>query len=129
MPERNINSTTVSAGETRMNLETRVYATTQGCDDRDAAVALMRRLGQHIREIAARRPGLGWQVIAFADEEDIEDFDVPTELTDRATGGRLPALNVNLSYDLDVAPAGDPELDTLLDAFGLIHVATLPDDA
>jgi len=112
-----------------MNFETRVYATTQGCDDRDAAVELMRAMGQRIRAIAARRPGFGWQVIAFADDEDIEDFDVPTEFTDRATGGRLPALNVNLSYDLDVAPAGDPELDALLAEFGLTHVATLPDDA
>lgn len=111
-----------------MNLETRVYATTQGCHDRDAALLLMRTLGQQIGEIAARRPGLGWQVIAFANAEDIEDFDVPTEFTDRATGGRLPALNVNVTYDLDVAPASDPELDALLESFGLVRVATLPDD-
>lgn len=111
-----------------MNLQTRVYATTAGCPDRAAAVALMRAIGQRLREIAARRPGLGWQAIAFADAQDIEDFDVDTELTDRATSGRLPALNVNLSFDLDLAPAGDPEIEALLEEFQLLHVATLPDD-
>lgn len=111
-----------------MNLRTRVYATTAGCHDRATAVALMRALGERLRAIAARRPGLGWQAIAFADRQDIEDFDVDTELTDRATGGRLPALNVNLSFDLDLAPAGDPEIDALLQTFQLLHVATLPED-
>lgn len=111
-----------------MNLQTWVYATTAGCHDRSAAVDLMRELGQRLRRIAARRPDLGWQAIAFADEHDIEDFDVDTELTDLATGGRLPALNVNLSFDLDLAEAGDPEIDALLDEFQLLHVATLPDD-
>lgn len=61
-------------------------------------------------------------------EHDIEDYDIDTELVDRATGGKLPALNVNLSFDLDVGPAGEPEIDVLIREFQLQHVATLPDD-
>ena len=111
-----------------MNLQSFVYATTVGCDDRQAAVALMLIVGQRLRDIQARRPGLGWQAIAIADEHDIEDYDIDTELVDRATGGKLPALNVNLSFDLDVGPAGEPEIDVLIREFQLQHVATLPDD-
>jgi hypothetical protein len=111
-----------------MNLQTRVYVTTVGCQDREATVAVMHAIGQRVRAIAARRPGLGWQAIALADEQDFEDFDVDRDLITPVTGGRLPVGNLNVSFDLDQGPAGDPELDALVAEYGLVHVATFPDD-
>lgn len=111
-----------------MNLQAWVYATTEGCDDRDAAVALMRTVAERLRAIEPRRPGLGADVIAVADAQDYDDFDVEPDLVAPVTAGRLPFVLLSLSFDLDVAPAGAAELDALVAQYGFRLAATIPDD-
>lgn len=108
-----------------MNVETRVYSTTQGCHDRDAALAVLRALAKEVLKVAARLPGLGWQVLALGKEEDLKQPVVPPEFKDSATSRRWPGVIIKLSFNLAVAPAGDPELEALLDAFGFVRVEGL----
>lgn len=111
-----------------MNFQSYIYVTTQGCADRTAAVAIANTLADRLTVIAARRPGLGGQVIPLVEAVDFDDFDLDAALLGLATGGRLPAVNVNLSFDLDQGPAGDPDIDLLLAKYGMVLVARIPDD-
>ena len=111
-----------------MNFQSYIYVTTEGCADRTSTVVIMNDLADQLALIAARRPGLGWQVIPLVEAVDFDDFDVDADLLGSVTGGHLPAVNVNLSFDLDHGPAGDPEIDQLLAEHGMVLVARIPDD-
>jgi hypothetical protein len=111
-----------------LNFQSFIYVTTEGCADRAATVAITNALADRLTAIAARRPGLGWQVIPLVEAVDFDDFDVDAALLGSVTGGRLPAVNVNLSFDLDDGPAGDPEIDLLLAEHEMVLVARIPDD-
>lgn len=111
-----------------MNFQSYIYVTTEGCADRATAVAVTNVLADRLSVIAVRRPGLGWQVIPLVEAVDFDDFDLDAALLGSVTGGRLPAVNVNLSFDLDHGPAGDPEIDLLLAEHGMVLVARIPDD-
>ena len=111
-----------------MNFRNYVYATTEGCADREATLAVMNAIAERLEAITTRNPGLGWQVIPLVEPEDFDDFDVDAQLLAPVTGGRLPALNVNLSFDIDRCADGDPEIDALLAAHGMVLVARIPDD-
>lgn len=107
-----------------MNLVTRIYVTNSGCDDRDAAVGLMRLIGAELREIGAHRAGIGWNAIAVADQQDFDDFDVDPELLAEHTQGRLPLVTVTVSFDLDRGADRSEEVDALIARHQLQHVIT-----
>jgi hypothetical protein len=111
-----------------LNFQSYIYVTTEGCADRAATVAITNVLADRLSMIAVRRPGLGWQVIPLVEAVDFDDFDLDAALLGSVTGGRLPAVNVNLSFDLDHGPAGDPEIDLVLAEHGMVLVTRIPDD-
>lgn len=111
-----------------MNFRSYIYATTAGCADREATLAIMNAIADRLEVIAARNPALGWQVIPLVEAEDFDDFDVDAQLLAPVTGGRLPALNVNLSFDIDRGVDGDPEIDALLAAHGMVLLTRIPAD-
>jgi hypothetical protein len=110
-----------------MRFQSYIYVTTQGCEDRDAAFAVMDAIADRLADIAERRDGLGWQVIPLVEPISYEEFDVDRDLLESITGGRLPAVNVNLSFNLDRGPDSDQEVDVLLRQYGLILAARIPD--
>ncbi|HPT49678.1 MAG TPA: hypothetical protein PKZ22_05680 [Accumulibacter sp.] len=111
-----------------MNFRSYIYATVDGCVDREATLTIVNAIADRLAAIAARNPALGWQVIPLVEPEDFDDFDVDARLLAPVTGGRLPAINVNLSFDIDRCADGDPEIDALLAAHGMVLLARIPAD-
>jgi len=111
-----------------MRFRSHIYATVDGCVDREATVAIMNAIADRLAAIAARNPALGFQVIPLVEPEDFDDFDVDAQLLAPVTRGRLPALTVNLSFDIDRCADGDPEIDALLAAHGMVLLASIPAD-
>lgn len=111
-----------------MNFRSYIYATIDGCSDRAATIDIVNAMADRLTVIAARNPALGWQVIPLVEEEDYDDFDVDAQLLATVTHGRLPAVNVNLSFDVDRGTDGDPEVDALLAAYGMTLLARIPDN-
>lgn len=115
-------------GAKRLNFRSYIYATIDGCSDRAATVGIMNAIADRLTVIAARNPALGWQVIPLVEEGDFDDFDVDAQLLATVSKGRLPAINVNLSFDIDRGADGDPEVDALLASYGLVLLARIPAD-
>jgi hypothetical protein len=73
-----------------MRLAARIYVTTQGMDDADAARAVRRALGRALRERLEQGLIAGYEAIAIASEQDWVEEGLDRETIEAVTGGRLP---------------------------------------
>lgn len=112
-----------------MRLGARIYATTGGFDDRASAIAVKDAIGD---ALAARRAaGLlaGYEATVIATDEDWEEQGLDREVIDDVTGGALPVIYVNVTYDADDPRQRDADHRELVEAFELRPVleVTEPD--
>jgi hypothetical protein len=82
-----------------MSLATRIYVTEQGATDHDSTVRLAREIGADLHKLLDDGLLEGFQSVAITSEEHFEQDDLPRELVEGVTEGRLPAVYVNLTYD------------------------------
>ena len=93
--------------------------------DRSTTVALMHAIADRLVAITTLRPWIGWQVIPLIEDADFVDFDVDRQQLECVTKGLLPALNVNLSFDVERGASWDPNVEALMVEYGMVPVAEL----
>ena len=59
-------------------------------------------------------------------DDDFDEKDVDREFVEPITGGELPAIFLNITYDLETNAPGDPEVDAFIARAGLVHSLTDP---
>jgi hypothetical protein len=109
-----------------VNLQAWIYALPMAGRDADAAVAQVAALREALDPMLARGAFAGWHAAALLSEDDLEEEDIDPEWIEPATGGELPAVFLNITYDRDQGSAGDAELDALIARTGLRHTLTDP---
>jgi hypothetical protein len=82
-----------------MTLTPRLYVTEQGVTDPGSALEVARELRAHFADLLAQDVISGYQVTPITSDEDFEEEDLPRELIEGVTEGRLPAVYVNMTYD------------------------------
>ncbi|GLZ02379.1 hypothetical protein [Actinoplanes sp. NBRC 103695] len=107
-----------------MNLECWIYATRQGCETPESAVSVVRRLGPRFRSWLDAGLIAGYQAVALTDPEELVERDLDPEILDPVTHGELPAIYLNLTYELGGPRPDAAERDALLAEAGLVHVFT-----
>jgi hypothetical protein len=99
-----------------MSLATKIYVTEQGATDPDSAIRVSRALGAHFADLLAQGLISGYQVTAITGDDQFEEDDLPRELIEGVTEGRLPAVYVNMTYDdADPRHTGADHADFLYD--------------
>lgn len=81
-----------------MTLQHRLYATTEGCRDRDAARELLQAVGSRLDEVYDRGAIAGYKLLVLAGESDYEDEDLDWLAIEREIGGKFPCLFLNVTY-------------------------------
>jgi len=109
-----------------VNLQAWIYVLPLAGRDTDAVVAEVAKLKQALDPMLARGAFAGWQVFSLLTEDDFDEKDVDPGMVEPITGGELPAIFLNITYDLDKGPAGDPQVDALIERTGLRHSLTDP---
>ena len=109
-----------------MDLQAWIYVLPMAGRDTDAVAAEVAALKEALDPMLARGAFAGWQAFSLLTEDDFDDKDVDPGLVEPVTGGELPAIFLNITYDRDKGPAGDGEVDALVARSGLRHTFTDP---
>jgi len=107
-----------------MKLECWIYVTTEDLGDRPSTLAKLHALGDRLRQLTVDRPGLGYSAASLFDPASFEEEDVDRELVESVTSGKLPAIYLNLTYDLKRIVPGDPLIEAILKDYGFRHALT-----
>jgi hypothetical protein len=112
-----------------MRLGARVYVTTKGCEDDERALATRIALADLLAERLADGLLTGYEAADVASEEDLDHADLDPEHAEAVTGGRLPFVYANLTYDADDPRQLDADFGDVIRRFGLQLVRDLtPED-
>jgi hypothetical protein len=109
-----------------MNLQAWIYAARKDDDTPEEVLATVRMLGVDLEARLAAGSLAGYRATAVLVDDDFEDQDIERALVEPVTGGTLPAIYLNLTYDLDRHQPVAAELETQLSDAGLVHVLTDP---
>jgi hypothetical protein len=111
----------------REALDCKVFVTTQGLTALVDAMRVRGRLEDKLKDWLRDRRIAGYEVVAIGEPEDYEIYDLDDELITGVTGGTLPAVYVNVTYDRASAdrPALGPE-DELVREFRLVSLLSEP---
>lgn len=109
-----------------MNLQCWIYVGSGEYGSRQAVLEALRALESHLERRFKAESFAGYQAVALVEPDDFEEDDIDRDLVESVTQGRLPALYLNITYDLDVHRPGDPETESVLSAAGMTHVVTDP---
>jgi hypothetical protein len=113
----------------RVRLGARIYATTHGCEDRAYALAVKDAIAEKLAQ--RREAGLitGYEATAIGSDEDWEEQGLDREVIDEVTGGGLPVIYVNITYDADDPRQRDADHSDIVEMFHLLPVleVTEPD--
>jgi hypothetical protein len=111
-----------------MKLQTRLYVTTQGCQDAEAARELMRAITIPLDELYDGKVISGYQMHVLKTEDDYDEYDLDRPLIERETHGVFPALFLNVTYRIDQAPPDDAAIEPLIAKNAFRHLLTESDD-
>jgi hypothetical protein len=92
----------------------------------ELAAATARSLDDSLDQVLADGAIAGYRTMALVNDDDFADEDIDRDLVDRGTGGLLPAVYVNVTYDLDRHSAAPAKVRDLMARWGLMHVLTDP---
>ncbi|HMG57919.1 MAG TPA: hypothetical protein VK601_30665 [Kofleriaceae bacterium] len=110
-----------------MKLQTRLFVTTQGCADADAARELAFSLAPPLDELYDRKVIAGYQALAIKTEDDYDEHDLDRPLIERETHGVLPAVFLNVTYRIDIVPPDAAALEPILAQYAFRHLLTESD--
>ena len=102
-----------------MRLGARIYATTEGFADAAGAVARRGELGEALEHRLEDGLISGYIAGSVTSEAQWDDESVDRAVIDAVTGGALPVVYANLTYDADDERQAGADLRDLLEAFGL----------
>jgi hypothetical protein len=102
-----------------MRLGARIYATTAGVHDAGSALAVRARLGEALAARLADGLLAGYETGSVSSDEQWEDEGMDREVIDAVTGGALPVVYANLTYDADDPRQRDADHGDLIRAFAL----------
>lgn len=105
-----------------MRLGARIYATTHGCEDRACALAVKDAIAEALAQRRADRLLTGYEATAIASDEEWELQGLDRELIDEVTGGGLPVIYVNITYDVDDPGQSGADHSDLVEMFHLLPV-------
>ncbi|GAB3893293.1 hypothetical protein GCM10029964_069830 [Kibdelosporangium lantanae] len=109
----------------QMNLQGWIYVATKDYGTREAVITALRELGARL-ETKVDDSIAGFAAVALVEPDDFEEYDIDRREVEGVTHGRLPAIHLNITYDLDLHRVDDPEIAELLSAAGMTHVVTDP---
>lgn len=92
----------------------------------DATIALVRRLREALRPHREAGTLEGFRAVAITEPDDFDEHDIDPDLVEHVTQGALPALYLNLTYDIDHQQPDHPAIASLLADTGVEHVLTYP---
>ena len=96
-----------------MTLQHRLYATTEGCRDLEAARELLQVIGARLDGLHDRGVIAGYKLLVLAGEDDYEDEDLDRPAIERETRGRFPCLFLNVTYR-DTPPSDMTAVDAVV---------------
>jgi hypothetical protein len=102
-----------------MRLGARIYATTHGCEDRPCALAAKDAIAEALAQRRAAGLLAGYEATVIASDEDWEEQGLDREVIDAVTGGGLPVIYVNITYDADDPRQRDADHADLVEMFRL----------
>ncbi|MFD5748776.1 hypothetical protein [Streptomyces sp. NPDC127033] len=109
-----------------MGLQSRIFVTREGCDVPETAIDLVRRLGRQLAVHYKSGQLAGYETVAITELGDFENEEIDRELVESVTCGQLPAIYVNLTFELDSQRPDDVEIGSLLPGAELVEVFTEP---
>lgn len=107
-----------------MDLQCWIYAAAPAGPE--AAISTIRSLREALQPRLTAGTLAGYSAVALLEPDDFADEDIDPALVEPVTHGALPAVYLNLTYDLDRQRPGGPEIESLLAGAGLVHVLTDP---
>jgi hypothetical protein len=110
-----------------MRLQSRIYITTQGCQDEVATRVLMDEATALLDELYDRGKLTGYKALVLTTDDDYAEQDIERELIVTDTSGQLPALYLNLTLSLDAGPPDVEVFAPVLTRFGFRHLLTEAD--
>jgi hypothetical protein len=110
-----------------MKRQCRIYVTTESLsEDRTATRERLLTLGDRLKTLMEHTPGMGYSATVLYEPGDFEEEDIERELVEPTTGGQLPVMYLNLTYDLDQFGPGSAEEQAILRDYHFQHVLTDP---
>jgi hypothetical protein len=87
-----------------MNLQPHLFATIHGCTGGEAAREQMRAATVPLDALYDGKVISGYQMFVIQTEDDYDEYDLDRPGIERVTGGALPAIFLNITYELDEGP-------------------------
>ncbi|WP_406159572.1 hypothetical protein OG298_20445 [Streptomyces sp. NBC_01005] len=109
-----------------MNLFCKIFVSGREFETQDAAIDLMRSFGSRLASLLKSNALAGYRVVAITELDDFEEEDIDREIVESITIGRLPAIYINLTYDLDEHSPDDRELGLILSESGMVLALSYP---
>jgi len=109
-----------------VKLQAWIYVLPMAGRDTDAVIAQVAGLKAALDPLLERGAFTGWAIDSLLTDDDYAEKDVDREFVEPITGGALPAIFLNLTYDLERNAPGDAEVDALIARTGLVHSFTDP---
>jgi hypothetical protein len=107
-----------------MTLAARIYAITDGLED---PMAVKDKLADALAERLAAGLLTGYEATVVDTEEEWDEQGLDREVIADVTGGRLPFVYVNLTYDVDDPRQRDADHADLIEAFRMRPVLEVTD--
>jgi hypothetical protein len=102
-----------------MRLGARIYATTRRCDDVPTTIAVKEAIAETLERKRAAGLLTGYEATAITSDEDWEEEGLDRETIDAVTGGDLPLVYVNITYDTDDPRQRDADHADVVEMFRL----------
>ncbi|GIE94710.1 hypothetical protein [Paractinoplanes rishiriensis] len=109
-----------------MKLQAWIYVLPMAGRDTGAVIAQVAEMKAALDPLLERGVFAGWRIFSLLTDDDFDDKDVDREFVEPITGGELPAVFLNITYDLERNSPGDPQVEAFLDRTGLVHSFTDP---
>jgi hypothetical protein len=109
-----------------VNYQAWIYVLPLPGRDREAVIAQVAEMKAALDPLLDRGVFTGWAIDSLLTEDDFDDRDIDPELVEPITGGELPAIYLNITYDLDRNAPGHREVDDFVTRTGLVHSFTDP---
>jgi hypothetical protein len=110
----------------QVKLQCWIYVSSKEYATRQAVMDALRAQERRLEHLADAGVFAGYHGVALVEPDDFEEDDIDRDLVESVTHGRLPAIYLNITYDLDLHRAGGPEIDSVLSDGGMTHVVTYP---
>src|ERR1700704_4870341 len=110
-----------------MRLQTRLFVTTQGFSDVNAARNLVYALATPLDDLYYRKVISGYQLFVLKTEDDYEEHDLDRPLIERETHGVFPVIFLNVTYRIDQVPPDVDAIEPLIAENAFRHLLTESD--